>query len=149
MARKINSRLRINGTLQAETPLHVGVYGVDVDTDLPLARNGKMPGTSITGVLRAWCERNFGNVNSILGFQEKDKSKVGTKDDKSQASFVLIKDAVVTLPNNLQTEIRDGVGIDRFYGTAAESTKYDRAILVKSLRREKMFHRIFDNYSIC
>ena len=155
MARKINSRLRIYGTLQAETPLHVGGYGVDVDTDLPLARNGKnqlyVSGTSITGVLRAWCERNFikldenGNpekdkegkikpqeiITEIFGFQEKDKTKVGTKADKSHASFVLIEDAIVTLPKGLQTEIRDGVGINRIYGTAADKSKFDRAILPK------------------
>ncbi|HEY0428568.1 MAG TPA: RAMP superfamily CRISPR-associated protein [Pyrinomonadaceae bacterium] len=137
MARKINSRLRIYGTLQAETPLHVGGYGVDVDTDLPLARNGKgelyVPGTSLTGVLRAWCEKNFGEnlIKEIFGFQETDKNKVGTSQDKSHASFVLIEDAVVTLPPNLQIEIRDGVGIDRFCGTAADKSKFDRAILPK------------------
>ncbi len=129
MARRINSRLRIYGTLQAETPLHVGGYGVDVDTDLPLARNGKnqlyVPGTSITGVLRAWCERNFGDVDSIFGYQD---------GDKGHASFVLIEDALVTLPTNLQTEIRDGVGIDRIYGTAADKSKFDRAILPKGSR---------------
>jgi CRISPR/Cas system CSM-associated protein Csm3 (group 7 of RAMP superfamily) len=151
MARKINSRLKINGTLEAETPLHVGGYGVDVDTDLPLARNGKgelyIPGTSITGVLRAWCEKNFIKrdedgkpvidksgkyipiklVRDLFGFQE---------GESGQASFVLIEDAIVTLPNGLQTEIRDGVGIDRFYGTAADKSKYDRAILPKGTKLE-------------
>lgn len=131
MARKINSRLRIYGTLQAETPLHVGGYGVDVDTDLPLARNGKgelyIPGTSLTGVLRAWCEKNFNEdeIGEIFG----PKREKGI--EKGHASFILIEDAVVTLPNGLQTEIRDGVGIDRFYGTAADKTKFDRAILPK------------------
>lgn len=134
MARKINSRLIIKGTLEAQTPLHVGGYGVDVDTDLPLSRNGKgelyIPGTSITGILRVWCERNFGNVDEIFGFQETDKNKIGTKEDKSHASFVLIEDAVIK-QKDLQPEIRDGVGIDRFYGTAANQTKFDRAILPK------------------
>lgn len=137
MARRINSRLKINGTLQAETPLHVGGYGVDVETDLPLARNGRgelyIPGTSLTGVLRAWCARNFGEnpTKELFGFQEKDKTKTGTREDKSHASFVLIEDAIVTLPNGLPTEIRDGVGIDRIYGTAADKSKFDRAILPK------------------
>ncbi len=137
MARKISSRLKISGTLQAETPLHVGGYGVDVDTDLPLSRNGKnqlyIPGTSITGVLRAWCESNFHKaaIKEIFGFQETDKTKVGTNQDRSHASFVFIEDAVVTLPSGLQIEIRDGVGIDRFYGTAADKSKFDRAILPK------------------
>ena len=141
MAREINSKLRIKGTLQAETPLHVGGYGESPDTDMPLARNGKgqlyISGTSFTGVLRAWCEKNFGNVDDIFGYH------VG---DKGHASFVLIEDAVVNLPNNLQIEIRDGVGIDRFYGTAADKTKYDRAILPKgSTLKFEMIVEIQDN----
>ena len=128
MARRIDSRLRIFGVVHAETPLHVGGFGIDVDTDLPLARNGKgdlyVPGTGITGVMRSWCETSFDKsiVKEVFGFQE---------GDDGHASFILIEDAVVTLPDKLQTEIRDGVGIDRFYGTAADRAKYDRAILPK------------------
>ena len=129
MARKINSKLKISGTLLAETPLHVGGYGESADTDMPLAKNGNgnfyIPGTSICGILRAWCKNNFVNnnfvdIDSIFGYQ------VG---DQGHASFVLIED--IELDKNLQSEIRDGVGIDRFYGTAADKTKFDRAILPK------------------
>ena len=130
MARKINSRLIIKGELKAKTPLHVGGYEASVDTDMPLAKNGRgdyyVPGTSLTGVLRAWCERNFDKTEIGERFGPKDK-----KDDSGHASFVLIEDAIVKLPSGLQSEIRDGVGIDRFYGTAAEGAKFDRAILPK------------------
>jgi len=138
MARKIKSRLRITGTLAAETPLHIGGYGDSPDTDLPLALNGKgdwyAPGTSIAGVLRSWCEKHFGHVEI-----EKDKSLVkdifGFQDgDKGQASFMLIEDAIVTLPEGLTIENRDGVGIDRFYGTAADKAKFDRAILPRGTK---------------
>lgn len=126
MARKINSRINIKGTLQAETPLHVGGYGYDVNADLPLARNGKdefyIPGTSLTGVFRSWCERNFDDVDEIFGYQ---------KGDAGNASFVLVEDAIVTFPDGLEAEIRDGVGIDRIYGTAVEKAKFDRAVLPK------------------
>jgi CRISPR/Cas system CSM-associated protein Csm3 (group 7 of RAMP superfamily) len=133
MARKINSRLIIKGTLQAETPLHVGGYGYDVNTDLPLARNGKdefyIPGTSLAGVLRAWCERNFGNdnIDKIFGYQ---------KDDSGHASFVLVEDAKIKNAGNILAEIRDGVKIDRIYGTAADKAKFDRAILPKGTKIE-------------
>ena len=40
MARQIDGRVRLTGTLIADKPLHVGGYGEDVDTDLPLARDG-------------------------------------------------------------------------------------------------------------
>jgi CRISPR/Cas system CSM-associated protein Csm3 (group 7 of RAMP superfamily) len=133
MARKITSRLKIAGTLIAETPLHVGGYGNSPDTDLPLAQNGKgkwyMPGTSIAGVLRNWCCQNFRHIKiqndkllieDVFGFQD---------GDQGQASFVLIEDATIENADAVLSEIRDGVGIDRFYGVAADKAKYDRAIL--------------------
>jgi Uncharacterized protein predicted to be involved in DNA repair (RAMP superfamily) len=126
MARDIYSRLKIGGKLEAETPLHVGGVGGSTDSDMALAVNGKgefyVPGTSLTGVLRAWCEEHFGNVDWVFGFQ---------KNDSGHASFVLIEDATIENANEILTEIRDGVGIDRFYGTAADKTKYDREILPK------------------
>jgi CRISPR/Cas system CSM-associated protein Csm3 (group 7 of RAMP superfamily) len=132
MARRLQSRLKISGTLTTETALHVGGHGESPDTDLPLAQNGAgdfyIPGTSITGVLRAWCQKNFehvpipGNktslIDEIFGFQ---------KGDDGQASFVIVED--IKLARGIESEIRDGVGINRIYGTAAEQAKFDRAIL--------------------
>jgi CRISPR/Cas system CSM-associated protein Csm3 (group 7 of RAMP superfamily) len=130
MARKINSRLRITGILIAETPLHVGGYGDSPDTDLPLAQNGKgdwyVPGTSVAGVLRSWCEKNFEERETI-------KELFGPRrvpgKEEGHASFVLVEDATIDNAKEVLTEIRDGVGIDRFYGVAADKAKYDRAIL--------------------
>lgn len=125
MARKINSRLKITGKLKAETPIHVGGYGESFETDMALAKNGRdefyVPGTSLTGTLRSWFEKNFpAEVEALWGHQT---------GDKGHASFVLIED--LPLSEQVQSELRDGVGIDRFYGTAADKAKYDRAILPK------------------
>lgn len=133
MARRISSRLTITGKLVAQTPLHVGGYGDSPDTDLPLAQNGKgewyVAGTSIAGVLRSWCEKNFSHakihngrplIKEVFGFQN---------GDEGQASFISIEDATVESADEVLTEVRDSVGIDRFYGTAAEGAKYDRAVL--------------------
>ena len=53
MARKMQARWKINGTLTAETPIHVGGMGGDADTDLALAINGGgnyyIPGTRLAG----------------------------------------------------------------------------------------------------
>ena len=134
MARKINSRLKIAGILTAQTPIHVGGYGESFETDMALAKNGNaefyIPGTSLTGTLRSWFESNFPNqTNSMWGYQ------IG---DKGHASFVLIEDLRLPedLRNSLQSELRDGVGIDRHYGTAADHAKYDRAILPKGTELE-------------
>src|SRR2546427_3889164 len=109
MARRIHSRLKIGGTLTAATALHVGGHGDSPDTDFPLAQNGSgdfyIPGTSITGVLRAWFGKKFGQIQisankslieEIFGFQ---------KGDDGQASFVIVED--IALPRATQSEIRD------------------------------------------
>ncbi len=123
MARHIHSRLKVEGALTTETALHVGGLGESPDTDLPLARNGRgefyIPGTSITGVIRSWCEKNFDKeeIKKLFGYQ---------KEESGQASLVIVEDIAF---KNIQEEIRDGVDIDRVYGTAADKAKFDRAIV--------------------
>ena len=140
MARHIHSRLKIMGELIAESPLHVGGYGESFETDMALARNGKndfyIPGTSLTGTLRNWFEQTF--IDKSNKKKEEDSRKLinevwGYQDgNNGNASFVLIED--LTLPEQVQSELRDGVGIDRFYGTAADKVKFDRAILPKGTK---------------
>ncbi|MBF2072925.1 MAG: hypothetical protein IGS50_04070 [Synechococcales cyanobacterium C42_A2020_086] len=130
MARKIQSRWKISGTLTAETPIHIGGMGGDADTDLALAINGRgnyyIPGTSLAGTLRGWMGRSLAepDVNKLWGFQDKNNG---------HASFITIEDAPVTLPHGMTIEIREGVGIDRHTGAAADKIKYSRAILPKGV----------------
>jgi CRISPR/Cas system CSM-associated protein Csm3 (group 7 of RAMP superfamily) len=53
------------------------------------------------------------------------------KRDEGHASFVIVDDAVVTLPIGAIAELRDHVGIDRVLGAASDKTKFDRAVLPK------------------
>lgn len=135
MARKIHSRYKISGTLIAKSPIHVGGLGGNADTDLALAINGKgeyyIPGTSLAGALRAWMETiNPKTTNYLWGFQ--DKNNQG--ESIGHASFILVEDAVIKLPENMTQEIRDGVAIDRHLGTAVERMKFDRAILPREAK---------------
>lgn len=127
MARLIHSRLKIKGDLVAQTPLHVGGYGESFETDMALSRNGKdefyIPGTSLAGSLRSWFRNAFG---------KDEMEKLFGKEEAEFASFVFIED--MTLDEQVQSELRDGVGIDRYYGTAAEGIKFDRAILPKGTK---------------
>lgn len=129
MARKIHTRWKIEGTLTAKTPIHVGGVGGDTDTDLALAVNGRgnyyIPGTSLAGALRGWMARLLAEstINRLWGFQEQEQG---------QASFIIIDDAEIE-PREIAIEIREGVGIDRNTGTAAERFKYSRAILPKGV----------------
>jgi CRISPR/Cas system CSM-associated protein Csm3 (group 7 of RAMP superfamily) len=138
MPRKgVDSRLRISCTLVARTPLHVGGIGPSVDTDLALAVNGAggfyVPGTSLTGALRGWLlagadDQRRKEVKRVWGWQEKNEG---------HASYVFVEDAPVSPPAGksiVLSEIREGVGIDRFSGAAANRIKYDRAILPRGTR---------------
>lgn len=125
MPRELAERLCVRGTLVALTPVHVGGVGETVETDLPLARDGRgdlyIPGTSLAGALRAWCQSAFDQhcVQATWGFQD---------GDQGHAARLIVEDGKVG-PDSLVPEIRDHVGIDREWGTAAEHIKYDRAIL--------------------
>lgn len=136
MARKIQTRWKISGTIKAETPIHVGGIGGDADTDLALAVNGcgkyYIPGTSLAGALRGWMGQSFtedeletasNSVNQLWGFQDLQSN--------GHASFIMIDDAEIQ--GNPSIEIREGVGIDRQTGAAADKAKYSRAILPKGV----------------
>ena len=127
MARNITSRLIITGNLVSITPIHVGGLGGNAQTDMALAINGKgeyyIPGTSLAGALREWMGSDSKLANALWGYQD-------VKSDRGHASFVLVEDASI----QAKAEIRDGVGIDRYYGTAAEHFKFDRAILPRGSR---------------
>ncbi|MEA5619867.1 RAMP superfamily CRISPR-associated protein [Cronbergia sp. UHCC 0137] len=127
MARKISSRIKVSGQLIAQTPIHVGGVGGNPQIDLPLAVNGQgkyyIPGTSLAGAFRSWIEDSQ-KANSVWGYQQE-------KDAEGHASFILVEDAPI---QGINAEIRDGVGIHREWGTAAEKAKYDRAILPKGCK---------------
>lgn len=131
MARNITSRFHLHGTLVTQSTLHVGGHGEEVDTDLPLARDGAgqlyVPGTSLAGALRELAERLFGEsvIDELWGYQ---------LDDRGHASFVVVEDAVIENSESVVVEIRDHVGMDREYGSAAEHIKYDRAILPRGTK---------------
>ena len=128
MARKIKSRYKIKGTLVTQSPIHVGGVGGNADTDMALAVNGEgdfyIPATSLAGALRSWMEIiNPKITNRLWGYQSEQS------EDKGHASFIIVEDAPIS--SSVIMEVRDGVAIDRFLGTAVNGMKYDRAILPK------------------
>jgi CRISPR/Cas system CSM-associated protein Csm3 (group 7 of RAMP superfamily) len=101
-----------------------------VGTDLPLTRDGQgrlyVPGTGLAGVFREWCRAAFGKPHwdRLWGFQD---PAAGPGDRAAgQASLIIVDDGLVSTPAVL---VRDGVGLDREWGSAAPHVKYDRAIL--------------------
>ena len=133
MARKIKSKIKISGKLQAKTPLHFGGNEINADTDLALAVNGRgeyyLAGTNLTGLLRAWTTRVIDGDNITL--QDIDSLWGYQTEDRGHASFIIVEDGIIQLPSGSIAEIRDGVAIDRYLGTAAERQKYDREVIPK------------------
>ncbi|WP_390819307.1 RAMP superfamily CRISPR-associated protein [Thermoleptolyngbya sichuanensis] len=101
--------------------------------DLTLAVNGAgdyyIPGTSLAGALRGWMEELEEGSQIISTLWGPRLGQTGRTQSDDGASWVLVEDAVIQ--GDVQTELRDGVGIDRFGGSAAEYIKFDRAILPK------------------
>lgn len=123
---RLHARLRLAGTLIAMDPLHVGGEGLDPDTDMPLARNGQgqlyIPGSSLTGAIRDAAPMDEADELALWGALRR-----ASKDKPASASRVWIADAV--LADTVLPELRDGVGIDRRTGTAADGIKFDRMVL--------------------
>jgi CRISPR/Cas system CSM-associated protein Csm3 (group 7 of RAMP superfamily) len=134
MARKVHSRYVITGTLVAKSPLHIGGVHNDPIVDLTLAVNGAgdyyIPGTSLAGSLRSWMEELEEDQDITGKLWGPRLGQTGrNRSDEGHASWVIVDDAVIQ--GKVQAELRDGVGIDRLYGSAAEHIKFDRAILPK------------------
>lgn len=136
MARKIETQYQITATLEAATPIHVGGIGDNTLVDLALALDGQgryyLPGSSLAGALRSWTSDTMGLDFSdrLFGLEKTSTSGTNNGNDNSYASFIFIEDAVIEQPPGKKIEeIRDGVGIDRQWGTAADKIKFDRAIL--------------------
>ncbi|MCA9169477.1 MAG: hypothetical protein KDB23_17515 [Planctomycetales bacterium] len=133
MARTSSTRYDFTAALVAKSALHVGSgFGNEV-TDMALATDGQgrlyIPGTSWAGVLRKCCAHVCQRladlatpvddlVNDLWGYQERDSG---------QAARIVVQDT--ELPEDAAVEIRDHVGIDRRWGVAAETIKFDRAVI--------------------
>jgi CRISPR/Cas system CSM-associated protein Csm3 (group 7 of RAMP superfamily) len=134
MGRLIAHRYVIEGDLVAETAIHIGGALGDLVTDMPLARDGAdrfyIPGTSLAGPIRRWWSRRRSETEVVFGrIAEKQRGdqEPGARKDAGHASFIVVDDAPVV--GEPITEIRDGVGIDRETGSAAEGIKYDREVM--------------------
>lgn len=143
--RSVFSRIEFKAQIKALSPIHVGSGGGDETTDLALIKDGQgrflIPGTGLTGAIRealgisCWLGQESNSTANKTGSEvhiqrselEADSSLFGSHDPESgRASQILIEDAEV---KDVIPIIRQGVGINRYTGAAADGVKHDRAVL--------------------
>lgn len=127
MAREVTVVRRLQALVCIRSPLHVGGATEHAGADAALARDGRanlyLPGTSITGALRA-----------ALDEADSHGETWGAADvDGLGASRVIVRDAALWAGRDLRTPPdlgrRDGVAIDRALGSAVDGLFFGREII--------------------
>jgi len=146
-SREVVERIVIQGTLVLETPAHFGNGDAESYTDMPLFRDpatGKalLTGASLAGALRNYlreCELGYnvaeeknGRTHAELLFGHLDEPK-----EQTVHSWLMIDDSCCK--DEVQVELRDGVGIDPQTRTAAKKMKYDIELLPAGTEFELSF----------
>ena len=139
--RAFTTRIELSGNLRARTAVSVGGMGGDERSDLALARNGSgafyIPGTSLGGVLRERLRRLTSDPHAIadlFGCADDLTRQTAAPEAHHQApeggwaSSIIVHDACVA-SEAVSSEIRDGVGLDRVSGAAADKIYYSRQVL--------------------
>lgn len=136
MARILEKQIRIEGMLEVSHGIHIGNSNEELSLDMSVARAGDgnvyLPGTSLAGPMRSWWQRSFPDTFAVVWG---DVGSGNRTDAQPQASLIRIHDAQA-VGDTLKLDVRDGVGIDRYSGTAADKVKFDREIVSPGARFE-------------
>ena len=133
MARDTDVVTTLRAWVRACSPLHIGGLGAGPGDDAPVARDAVgrpiLPGTSITGALR-------GVLGQSVDQLDTPTDTWGAADtDGLGASRVVVHDALLgpdqATPHADESELgrRDGVAIDRSWGSAVDGLLYGREVI--------------------
>jgi CRISPR/Cas system CSM-associated protein Csm3 (group 7 of RAMP superfamily) len=123
--RRIIRRIIIKGNLELQTPTCVSNGEMDGIADLNLLRDSIDPnralltGSTIAGALRHYLKSCLQDDTKLFGGAQ-------SEEDGSQSPLI-VDDAISQEP--IETELRDGVGINLKTGTALTGAKYDFELL--------------------
>jgi CRISPR/Cas system CSM-associated protein Csm3 (group 7 of RAMP superfamily) len=130
MTRNESANIEIRGLLVATTPLLVN-GGSEPGLDSVPFRDGlgrlTIPGTSVAGALRDRLRRMLPSIRRPDGAPADDADIQCLFGSSDGASRLVVHDLIVA--NDAKWTTRDGVGIDRITGAAAQGIKYDRTML--------------------
>lgn len=131
MKTTITGKTIIYFKLKLKTNLHIGSGDSNIDTDALCIRNSEgdliIPGTTLSGIFRSNLECLFGNsrlIKNLFG-------DVNVKTHESSASNIIFQDAVIRTNKEINTDIRDGIKINREYQSTEEGAKYDKETVFK------------------
>lgn len=122
MARGDTVRFEVRGTLQALTPIHFGggeSPGVDAVPFIDGAGRLTVPATGVVGPLRAAAAAD-------PTWRERMPAFFGDTEQEGASRFVVHD---LLLSPDTERSVREGVGIDRRSGTAADGIKFNRMVL--------------------
>ncbi len=127
-------RVECRVTVRFRSPLHIGTgERLSLETDAPVLRDARglawIPGSSLRGVIRDWCEREA----PLLGVSRAAISRLfgatpppGKSGDDRQGRLS-VGDALV-VNGRTDSEIRDHVKIDPEFGAAEDRKKFDMEV---------------------
>ncbi len=129
MARDVRRRLRFRGEVVLETALHIGAGAENGDVDLDVVRDGRgqpcVPGTSMAGLLRSLAERLVDQ--DAVDQDAVDQRTIGyVFGDREGAARLNVDDAPIA---DAVSEVRDGIGVDRRFGSAADHFLFSRWVV--------------------
>lgn len=117
--------------LELKTNLHIGSGESNIDTDALCIRNSEnkliIPGTTLAGIFRSTLERLFDDsrlIKDLFG-------DVNKKTNESFASNIIFQDAIIQTDEEVNTDIRDGIKINRKCLSTEEGAKYDKETVFK------------------
>jgi len=117
--------------LKLKTNLHIGSGDSNIDTDALCIRNSEdnliIPGTTLAGIFRSNLENLFDDFELIKNLF----GDVDEKNHKSSASNIIFQDAVIQTDKEINSDIRDGIKINREYLSTEEGARYDKETVFK------------------
>jgi len=147
--RGVGRRIFVRGELVLNTPTHLGNGDTEAITDIPLQwdslENNRplLTGTSIAGALRNYLreyESGFGVAENHDGSLLAEKLFGHLFSEQATVeSWLMVDDALGSVPATAMVEIRDGVKIDPETRTAEDKKKYDMELLPAGTRFDLQF----------
>lgn len=120
-------RITISGTLLAETGLHIGGTDEDAAVDMIVSVDATgtpiIPGTALTGALRGVLDPGHAGTARWGDAEDIGASPIEVDDSVLQGADGAASRGELTL------DIRDGVSISRFWGSAVSGMLYNREVL--------------------